>query len=146
MTARLWSIVLIACVVPAAEAIAQVPTTAEPLTPRPFLIRRAPGDLDRLTALHEAGDWAGIERPTSAAARALDLERLHAAVMWIAADRLGRRRVLRVVVSAGPRRPFDPDLPGVGGTDASPLTEVFLSRSAYGRSSSPVATRKKRSR
>lgn len=43
-------------------AWAQVPTAAEPLTPRPFVIRRPPGDLDALTQLYNISDWAALQR------------------------------------------------------------------------------------
>ncbi len=42
-------------------ASAQVPTAPESITAAPFLIRRAPTDLDALTRLYNLSDWVGLQ-------------------------------------------------------------------------------------
>jgi hypothetical protein len=46
----------------AAPAAAQVQTAPEPVTAAPFLIHRAPADLDALTRSYNAGDWDGLQQ------------------------------------------------------------------------------------
>jgi hypothetical protein len=58
-TARVVTAALVALAAPAA---AQVQTAPEPLTPAPFLIHRAPDDLDALTRSFNASDWDALQQ------------------------------------------------------------------------------------
>lgn len=67
MVARSLSVMIgLGCLL-AGTAEAQVNTVPEPISPAPFLVRRPPEDLDELTRLFSASDWAGFE----AAARSI---------------------------------------------------------------------------
>jgi hypothetical protein len=90
---------------------------------------------DSSTGPTAAAADARSARPSGGiAADALDAERHHIALMWLAEDAFGKPQLLRVVVSKAAGQPYGLDLPGLS---ASPghgqLIELFLSRSVQGR-------------
>jgi len=141
------------------KAWSQVSTTPTPLD-KPFSIDRAYNDLQTLTRLYNAGEWARLEdatkdlldaakdaRPPKDKIRdALDAAKHYIIVTWIGTDAFDKPMLVRVVVH-GPRTmgaagatdnagvrgtPMVVDLPGVGaGND--PVYEVFFSRGTRGK-------------
>jgi hypothetical protein len=74
-------------------------------------------------------------RPSgSAVADALDLERSHVALMWVAEDAFGKPQLIRVVVNNSDAPAYGVDLPGLSANPGDGrLVELFLSRSGQGR-------------
>jgi hypothetical protein len=70
----------------------------------------------------------------SMVADALDLERNHVALMWVAEDAFGKPQLIRVVVNNSDAPAYGVDLPGLSATPGhGQLVELFLSRSGQGR-------------
>ena len=85
-------------------------------------------------AVAPAADATSRRPSGSAVADALDLERNHVALMWVAEDAFGKPQLIRVVVNNSDAPAYGVDLPGLSANPGDgQLVELFLSRSGQGR-------------